>query len=414
MSGGAAGQSGAGIPFPPPGPDIPAWDIDPYAPDVLCDPEPYYTELRARGPLVWLSRHGIFAAGRHGEVQEIFSDWERFVSSRGVGLTDFKTEKPWRAPSIVLEVDPPAHTRTRAVITRALSPRAVGRLKAEFQREADALVDRLLARGGVLDAVPDLAEAYPLKVFPDAVGIAGGEREMLLVYGAMVFNALGPDNEIRRRALSRAAEVTAWIASRCRREGIAERGFAATIYAAADAGEISEEEAGLLVRSMLSAGVDTTVNGLAGALWCLSRNPDQYAPLRADPALARPCFEEVLRRTSPVHSFCRTANQDTMVSGIPIPEGSKILCVLAAANLDPVHWPDADRFDIHRRPVGHVAFGTGIHGCVGQAVARQEAEAVLSAIARKVAAIEPAGTAVWRPNNAARGLESLPLRFLPA
>jgi len=401
---------------PPPAPDIPAWDIDPYAPDVLRDPEPYYAELRDRGPLVWLSRYGIFAAGRHREVQEVFSDWERFVSSRGVGLSDFRTEKPWRPPSIVLEVDPPAHTRTRAVITRALSPRAVGRLKAAFQAEADALVDRLLARDTDdrgFDAVPDLAEAFPLKVFPDAVGIAAEEREMLLVYGAMVFNALGPDNAIRREAMSRAAEVTAWIGGRCRREAITGDGFAATIYAAADAGEIDEGEAGLLVRSMLSAGVDTTVNGLASALWCLSRNPGQYALLRADPTLARPCFEEVLRRTSPVHSFCRTANQDTRVSGVAVAEGSKILCVLAAANLDPDHWPDADRFDIRRRPVGHVAFGTGIHGCVGQAVARQEAEAVLSAIARKVAAIEPAGAPVWRPNNAVRGLQSLPIRFLP-
>lgn len=397
----------------PPDPAIPAWDVDPYAEDVLRDPVLYYTALRARGPLTWLTRYGMFAAGRHPEVQEIFSDWERFVSSRGVGISDFKLEKPWRPPSIVLEVDPPAHTRTRAVITRALSPRAVSRLKESFQDEADALVDRLLQKGS-FDAVPDLAEAYPLKVFPDAVGISPHGREMLLTYGAMVFNALGPDNALRRAAMAEAPRVTAWIGERCRRDAITKDGFAATIYAAADSGDLSEAECGLLVRSMLSAGVDTTVNGLGSAIWCLANNPDQFAALRADPKLARPCFEEVLRMTSPVHSFCRTANQDTEVSGIPIPEGSKILCVLAAANLDPDHWPDADRFDITRRPVGHVAFGTGIHGCVGQSVARQEAEAVLSAIARRVGAIELAGTPEWRPNNAVRGLASLPVRFRAA
>ncbi len=396
--------------MPPPDPSVPTWDIDPYDPAVLSDPVPYYDALRRRGPLVWLDRYGIFAAGRHPEVQEIFSDWQRFVSSRGVGLTDFKTETPWRQPSIVLEVDPPDHTRTRAVLTRALSPRAVARLKDTFQAEADALVDRLLAKGE-FDAVPDLAEAFPLKVFPDAVGIAAEGREMLLTYGAMVFNALGPDNAIRRAALAEAPQLTAWIAARCRREAITGDGFAAAIYAAADDGELSEEECGLLVRSLLSAGVDTTVNGLASAVWCLANNPDQFAALRADPKLARPCFEEVLRMTSPVHSFCRTANRDTEVSGVPIPEGTKILCVLAAANLDPDHWPDAARFDIARRPVGHVAFGTGVHGCVGQSVARQEAEAVISALARKVGRIEPAGPAVWRPNNSVRGLGSLPVRF---
>ena len=322
------GTAAAADLVPPPDPSIPCWDIDPYAEEVLRDPIPYYAELRAKGPLTWLGRYGIFAAGRHAQVQEIFSDWERFVSSRGVGLTDFKTETPWRPPSIVLEVDPPAHTRTRTVITRALSPRAVSRLKEDFQREADALIDRLLEKAE-FDAVPDLAEAFPLKVFPDAVGIAPDGREMLLTYGSMVFNALGPDNAIRRAALADAQKVTAWIGERCRREAITKDGFAATIYAAADSGDLSEEECGLLVRSLLSAGVDTTVNALASAIWCLASNPGQLAALQTDPKLARPCFEEVLRMTSPVHSFCRTANQDTEVSGIAIPEGSKILCVLA-------------------------------------------------------------------------------------
>jgi cytochrome P450 len=114
-----------------------------------------------------------------------------------------------------------------------------------------------------------------------------------------------------------------------------------------------------------------------------------------------------------VHSFCRTANRDTEVSGLPIPEGAKILCVLGAANLDPEKWPDAGRFDIGRRTAGHLAFGTGIHGCVGQLLARLEAEAVLTALATKVDPIELAGDPAWRPGNAIRALDRLPLRITP-
>jgi 4-methoxybenzoate monooxygenase (O-demethylating) len=391
-------------------PDIPVLTIDPFAEEVLRNPAPYYAKLREIGPLAVIEDHGILACGRFKETQEIFADSTRFVSSRGVGLSDLKVEKPWRQPSIILEADPPEHSRTRSVMIRTMSPRVVGRLKEKFRDEAESLIDRLLEKHE-FDAVKDLAEAFPLNVFPDAVGIAREGRETLLAYGSMVFNALGPDNPVRRQAFAKAPSIVTWIEQRCDRSAITSQGFAATIYAAADGGELTEQQAGLLVRSLLSAGVDTTVAGLGSAMFCFASNPDQYALLRANPQLARQAFDEVLRFTSPVHSFCRTANRDTEVSGLPIPEGAKILCVLGSANLDPKKWPDADKFDIERKPTGHLAFGSGIHSCIGQSVARQEAEAVLSAVATKVEAIELAGDPVWRPGNSIRALDRLPLRI---
>lgn len=395
---------------PPEG--VAVWDVDPYAEEVLADPGAYYAGLRARGPFVYLERYAMLACGRYPSTREVFSDWQRFVSSRGVGLTDFKLAAPWRPPSIILEVDPPDHARTRAVMVRALSPRAVAALRQSLQDAADALVDRLL-EAGTFDAVPDLAEAYPTGVFPRAVGLTEVDVRRLVDYGAMVFNALGPDNALRRKAMARGPDVVPWILEQCRRERLAPDGFGAAIYAAADAGEITLDEAGMLVRSLLSAGVDTTVTGLGNALWCLATHPAEFERLKANPRLALPAFEEVLRFTSPVHSFCRTANQATEVDGVRIAPDSKILCVLGAANRDPDHWPDADRFDIGRRPIGHLAFGVGIHVCVGQNVARAEAEALLTAIAGKVGAIEPAGPAVWRPGNAIHALDSLPVTFRP-
>ncbi len=392
---------------------VPVWDVDPYDPAILAEPLDYYAELRSKGPFAYIPKYSILACGRYQETKEVFSDWERFVSSRGVGLQDFSLGEPWRPPSLVLEVDPPYHTKTRAVIERALSQKAVADLREKFRVAAENLIDELLEKGA-FEAVQELAETFPTTVFPDAVGLRQSDRQRLVDYGEMVFSAIGPDNELRRQAMAQGAAVASWIMEQCQRDRLKPEGFGATVYAAADAGEITEEEAGMLVRSMLSAGVDTSVTALGSAVWCLANNPDQFERLKADPKLARWAFEETLRYISPIHSFCRTANGETEVGGIKIVEGAKVLCVLGAANLDESHWPEADKFDIERRPTGHLALGVGIHGCVGQNVARAEGEAVLTAIANKVGSIELAGDTVWRPNNSIRALDLLPVTFRAA
>jgi 4-methoxybenzoate monooxygenase (O-demethylating) len=390
--------------------NVPVWDIDPYDPAVLTDPFAWFEELRSRGPFVYIPKYAILATGRYSEVKEVFTDWERFVSSRGVGLQDFSLETPWRPPSIVLEVDPPYHTRTRTVLARALSPKAIRVLKDDFQKAADQLVDTLLEKG-TFDAVVELAEAYTTTVFPAAVGLGETNSRHLVDYGAMVFNALGPDNELRRNSMAMASEIVPWITERCKRSELKPDGIGATIYAAADDGEITMEEAGMLVRSLLSAGVDTTVTGIGSMIWCMATSPAEFEKLKAEPKLARPAFEETLRYTSPVHSFFRTVNVDTEVSGVQIVEGTKIMCSLGAANRDEQQFPEPEKYDINRMPAGHMAMGLGIHGCVGQVIARAEVEAISTAIATKVASIEFAGEAAWRPNHSIRALDILPVRF---
>lgn len=394
---------------PPKG--VPVWDVDPYDPAILVNPDSYYSELRSKGPFAYIPKYSILACGRHDETQEVFSDHERFVSSRGVGLQDFQLEKPWRPQSLVVEADPPYHNKTRKVLVRALSPKAIAALKENFQKAADELIDDLLERKN-FEAVEDLAETYPTSVFPAAVGLRDNNRRYLIDYGAMVFNGLGPDNELRRNAMAMGPEIVPWIAEQCQRKNLEPGGFAAAIFAAADSGEITEEEAEMLVRSLLSAGVDTTVTGIGNALWCLASFPDQFDKLKQDPKLIRPAFEEVLRFTSPVHSFCRTADINTQVGGIDIVKGSKILCVLGAANSDERKWPEAEKFDVERRPMGHLAMGTGIHNCVGQNLARAEVGAVLTAIVNKVDSIKLTGKAEWRPNNAIHALDKLPIAIV--
>lgn len=391
---------------------IPVWDIDPFDEAILSDPEEYYADLRAKGPLVYIPRYSILALGQYETTHKVFSDHENFVSSRGVGLNDFKLEKPWRPPSIILEVDPPDHTKTRRVMSRTLSPKVVKTLAGMFRETAEQVVDELI-EAGTFDAVTDLAERFPVAVFPRAVGMRDVDQRKLVDYGACVFNAMGPDNRLRRWALERNAEIAPWIMAACARDRLKDDGLGAMIYACADEGEITHDEAAMLVRSFLSAGVDTTVTGIGNALWCFAQNPDQWEALRADPRLTRPAIEETLRYTSPVHTFGRTAGRDTEVAGFPVEEGTKVICVLGAANLDPDKWGDPQTFRIDRRPLGHMAFGAGIHGCVGQNIARGEMEALLSVMAEKVARIEPAGEAVWRPNNAIHALDRMPLKLIP-
>jgi cytochrome P450 len=387
--------------------------VDPFSHAFLENPYPHHEAMREAGPVVWLEHYGIWAMARHQEVRDALTDWQTYCSGAGVGLSDFRKEPPWRPPSIILEADPPLHTRTRAVLTRILSPGAINVLRERLTQEAEMLVERLLDRRE-FDGVDDLAEAYPLKVFPDSVGIAEEGRENLLPYGSMVFNGFGPRNDLFDKAMCNAGPVRDWIMSKCSRAALAPDGLGIQIFKAVDSGELTEAEAGMLVRSFLSAGVDTTVYGLGNALWCFARYPQAWTILRENPSLIRLAFEEVLRFEAPVQTFFRTTTKAVDVGGVQLGEGEKVLLFLAAANRDPRRWERPDEFDVRRRATGHMTFGTGIHGCVGQAVARLEAEAVFGALAKRVASFEMTGEPRLRLNNTLRALDTLPLRVIAA
>jgi cytochrome P450 len=392
---------------------VPVSAVDPFGDDFLADPFRWHGGLRDAGPVVWLERYGVWAMARYAEVHDALRDWATFCSSAGVGLSDFRRETPWRPPSLLLEADPPGHSRARTAVARALTPRTVRSLRDDFTRAATRLAADLAGQGTV-DGVPDIAEAFPLRVFAEAVGLAEPGGEQLLAYGNMAFNAFGPRNELTRASLRQAAEVGAWIAAQCTRDALTPGGLGARIYASVDDGTISADEAALLVRSLLTAGVDTTVIGLGCALDCLARDPSQWQLLREDPTRAGAAFEESLRYASPVQTFFRTTTRDVTVGGVPIGAGEKVLLFLAAANRDPRHWDDPDRFDLRRRAQGHVAFGFGIHACIGAALARLEGEVLLEALARQVGRLELAGQPRRRLNNTLSGFAALPLRLFPA
>ena len=392
--------------------DVPVITADPFSPENLMQPHALHEQMREAGPVVYLDQYKIWAMARYEQVNAALKDWETFSSASGAGLSNFRREKPWRVPSLLLEADPPAHTHAREIVGPILAPPALRALRPEFESEAAALVDRLVARGS-FDAVSDLAEVYPLKVFGDAVGVPEEGRENLLPYANMVFNAFGPRNQLLENAMAKAQVVLPWIAASCARESLRPGSFGAHIWAEVDKGKVPAEWAPLLVRSLLSAGIDTTVNGLAAAIYAFASNPDQWSILRAEPALAKQAFEEAIRWESSVQTFFRTTTREVEIAGARIPEGEKVLLFLGAANRDPRRWTEPDRFDIRRNANGHVGFGMGIHRCVGQTVSRLEGEILLMALVRRVERIEFTAQPVRKPNNTLLAWSSLPVAIHP-
>lgn len=387
---------------------IPVLSADPYSLENLADPLPLHEQMREAGPVVYLEHYKIWAMARYEQVNAALKDWETYSSASGAGLADFRKEKPWRPPSLLLEADPPAHTRAREAVGPVMGPAALKPWRESFEREAEALVDHLLALGS-FDAVPELAEAYPLKVFSDAVGLAEGERENLLPYANMVFNGFGPRNQLLADAMADAQRVQQWVSDHCQHAALSPDSFGAHIWAAADNGKIPEEWAPLLVRSLLSAGLDTTINALAASVYAFALYPEQWELLRQNPKLVKGAFEEVIRWESSVQTFFRTTTREVEVSGKRIPAGEKVLLFLGAANRDPRRWQNPNTFDITRNAMGHVGFGMGIHRCVGQSVARLEAELLLTALAKRVARIELASEPKRKLNNTMRAWSSLPV-----
>jgi cytochrome P450 len=391
---------------------IPSTSLDPFSDEFFADPYPRYEELRELGPAFFMEKYGVYGAARHADVMAILLDPATFISGAGAGIHDLRKGDAWRPPSILLEADPPLHDQTRGVMNRVLSGPAIRRLREPFQRDAEAMVSALVERER-FDAVPDLGQAYPLKVVGDAVGVPVDGRECLLPYANMLFNSFGPENEIFKTSIAEAGKVVPLLMAQCQPEVLAPGSFGADIYKQIDEGRLPPEYGPIMVRSLLSAGFDTTVNGITSMLWGFACHPEQWDKVRANPALHKTAFDEVLRWESPAQTFFRTTSKETSIGGMPVPKDAKVLMFLGSANRDPRKWDHPEALDVTRNSFGHVALGYGIHQCVGMMIARLEAEMLIGEFAKRVKRFELDGEPVRRPNNTLRGFAKLPIRVVP-
>jgi 4-methoxybenzoate monooxygenase (O-demethylating) len=413
--------------------DIPRLDLDPYAPEFLEDPYPYYEQLRDAGPVVWLTAYEHYAVGRHAETKAVLDDWQTYGSTRGFGLHD-----PEREPSIVdtpayerfaeiphmctaamrglldaVRPDPPEHDPIRRIFTRMLAPGLVRSWREWITTTADTLVGHLVARGS-FDAAHELTDHFVLNVVCDLVGLPEQGREHVVAYGDMAMNTSGPRNEVYLHSIEQAVDAVAWVDSACERSKLAPADVAKVIYDAVDAGELEEEMGNLFVRVFPTAAMDTTSSTITNAIYNLAAHPDQWALLRKDPSLARKAFQETMRFTQAIHPLYRTTTREAELGGATLAAGEKMALFLGSANRDPRVFDDPDRFDIRRDATAQLGFGSGVHSCAGQQLARLEGEAVLTALARRVERLELDGEPTRRVHNTLHTWSSLPVKVVPA
>ncbi|SEJ98994.1 Cytochrome P450 [Sphingobium sp. AP50] len=392
----------------------PIVDVDLYSDEAMLNPVPLHRRIREAGPVVWIPSTGTFYVAHWATGRKIFQSWQDFSSARGIGIRDAAEYSRTRTPSLLLETDPPEHDKYRSIISRLLSPAAMKRMRIEFEERAEELVSKAIEKRFV-DLANDVISPFVINGMANSIGLPKDNREQLLIYGELTLNLPGPPNARTQQSLDRArdAGTLEWVAQSMRREALAPDGLAAEIFKSADTGAITEGEAELLTRIFLSASVDSTTYSLINGIRNFLDHPDQWSLLHDDPSRARDAFEEILRYNVSVQVLHRVVAHDMELEGVRLKTGDRIGVGMRAANRDPEKFPDPDRFDIARKPNGHLAFGVGIHGCAGQMVSRMEADILLGMLADRVAKILPAGEPEPFITNAISSWRTLPVELVP-
>ena len=387
---------------------VPASDLDPFSDAALGDPWPIYRELRDLGPVVHLPRYELWAVTRYADVRAVLSDWQTY-SSLDVGLNPVFNEMAGQnVETNILMASPPAHHRLRSVLGEDLAPRGLREKLERFVTDrAEALVEVLVARGS-FDAVRDLARPFVMGIIYDLNGLPESGRERFYGWASAMFDALGPMNARTQAGLQGIGEMFGWLATEAGRDQVRAGSWAATIYDAVERGDIPSATAHELLSTYIAPALDTTIHSLGWAIKLFSAHPDQWAALRDDRELLPSAFREVLRVQPPVHHFGRRVERDTEIDGVPVPQSAHLMVSYASANRDERYWAQPDAFDIGRNNVRHLAFGYGIHSCIGQGLARLEGHAILDALARRVERFDT-GPETLFINNLVHGLDSLPV-----
>jgi cytochrome P450 len=376
------------------------------------DPFPLYARLRAEAPVAWHEEPGFWVVATHPEVVAAGADPATFCSSRGVLVEEIGVTYP--SPPTIMHTDPPVHTRYRRLVQPGFRPTAVRGLEPTVRRHATALVDRI-EPGTAVDVVPALAVPFPLQVICGLLGVDGDEWPRLYEWSEAAIPGATDWPEERQQALrGEMYQYLVELGAR-RRSSPGDDVVSALAAATLDGDRLGDSELTMFLVQLLVAGNETTRNLLSGGLAALAGRPDQWARLRADRTLVPTAVEELLRWTTPVISFLRTATRPVELRGQAIAAGEPVLLVYASANRDEaVFGPTAGRLDVGRDPNPHVSFGFGPHFCLGASLARLEARVVLEELLHRFAGVAPAGPVVRTPSSVIAGIRAAPLVFTAA
>jgi len=392
--------------------------FDPTDPAFRRDPYPRYAELLA-SPALQRADDGAWVFVRHADVQAALRD-PRLSSHPRHATQGRRAERARTLPflgdgtvELMLTADPPDHTRLRRLASSAFTPRAVERLRPKVQHLVDDLLSKA-ADEGVADLMAVLAEPLPVMVICDLLGVPSGDWEQFKPWSTAIARMLDPDAD--EAQLQHAIPAVVGFVDyfreliEKRRTRLRDDVLSALVAAESEGDRLSLPELFAMVILLFIAGHETTTNLIGNGTLALLRNPDQFAALCADPSLAAAATEELLRYDPPVQVTARTATADLEVNGIPLARGESVVLGLASANRDPRFVADPDQLRLARGAPTHLAFGHGMHHCLGAPLARMEGQIVFATLARRfprmcLATEDPP----YREHFVLRGLASLPV-----
>jgi cytochrome P450 len=390
--------------------------------DALLDPATYASDvhvvldrLRADAPLAWNGTKGFWAVTRHAEVSEASSDPSRFCSSRGILVEEIGVT--YDSPPTMMHADPPEHTRYRKLARPGFTNQVVRQLEVLVRERTndalDALADK--ARGGaVVDITAELAVPLPIQLIAQLLGLPAGDEDRLFRWSEAAIPGATDWSEDERMALLGEMTIELLALAAARRAEPRDDVVSMLATYEEDGETLSDDELGMFLIQLLVAGNETTRNAISGALVALAEHPEQLALLAADPSLVPTAVEEVLRWTTPVTSFMRTAVIDTVLGGTLIAAGDPVLLIYASANRDEAEFgPTAGTFEVGRSPNHHVALGHGPHFCLGAALARIELSAVLEGVVARWRRLSVAGPVVHSGSSVISGIKAAPLTLDP-
>jgi cytochrome P450 len=391
--------------------------FNPFLPEFHANPYPFYARLRKDDP-VHLSPLGFWVLTRYDDVATVLRDprFGRAGFHPMLAAGQARAATPDPLPPSMLFQDPPDHTRLRALVNKAFTPRVVEAMRPHVQDLVDGLLDRVLPTGR-MDIIEDLAYPLPVTVICEMLGVPVTDQAAIRQWSADLarsLDAIGPqaDVEVQERGAKARHALAEYFRIQIpeRRQQPRTDLLSALITAEEQGDRLTERELLAMCVLLFVAGHETTVNLIGNGILALLRHPDALQRLRADPALTPSAVEELLRYDSPVQRTARIPSADVAIEGHTIPRGSIVVAAIGAANRDPAHFADPDRLDLARRDNRHLSFGFGIHFCLGAPLARLEAQVAIGTLIRRAPGLQPTTEALeWRESSTLRGLKALPV-----
>jgi cytochrome P450 len=403
--------------------------FDPYSYEHHEDPYPTYRRMRDVAPAYLDEERGFWALSRYDDVRAAIDDWPTFSSTGGITL-ERRTEN---VEPMLIEMDPPRHTELRSLVSRAFTPRRVADLEPSIRELADELVDGFGGRTRV-DIIEDFAAKLPMAVISVMLGVPREDQDKLRGWSDAMLHREEGSAELTPAGFEGATQLYGYFTDVIADRRAAPRDDLVGALVAAEeeaaGGPQSDRDRELALRGspetraltpsevlgfcflLLIAGNETTTKLLGNAIFWLEAFPDQRAMVREDPSVIPAAVEETLRFDTSTQALARLLTRDVELHGTTLPAGSKGLLLFGSANRDERHWDEPDRFDVGRNPAGHLAFGHGLHHCLGAALARLEMRVALEVLLPRLGNYRVRASEALRVHSGnVRGFSRLPIEI---